>query len=88
MRAVNVQQAKTHLSRLLEEAVAGEDILIAKAGRPYVRLVPCTPEKTPRRLGSWQGRARIAEDFDETPAEVIGLFEGSASARRPRKPPK
>lgn len=40
MKFINIQQAKTHLSRLLEEAVAGEEIVIAKAGRPYVRLVP------------------------------------------------
>ena len=89
MRAVNVQQAKTQLSRLLEEAVAGEDIVIAKAGRPYVRLVPCPPEKLPRRLGAWEGRARVAEDFDETPDEVIHLFEGpSSDRRRTRKPRK
>jgi prevent-host-death family protein len=88
MKAVNVQQAKTHLSRLLEEAVAGEEIIIAKAGRPYVRLVSCTPEETPRRLGGWEGRAHVADDFDDTPEEVIRLFEGEAPstpARRRRK---
>ena len=76
MKLVNVQEAKTHLSRLLEEAAAGEDIVIAKAGRPYVRLVPCLPETTPRALGGWEGRVRVADDFDETPEEVIRLFEG------------
>ncbi len=76
MKSVNIQEAKTHLSRLLEEAIGGEDIVIAKAGRPYVRLVPCLPEHAPRVLGAWQGSVRIADDFDETPDEVIALFEG------------
>jgi prevent-host-death family protein len=88
MKAVNVQQAKTHLSRLLEEAVAGEDIVIAKAGRPYVRLVSCAPDRTPRILGGWEGRVRIADDFDETSEEIIRLFEDSASSRPARKRPK
>ena len=81
MKTVNVQEAKTHLSRLLEEAAAGEDIVIAKAGKPYVRLVPCLPEQSPRPLGGWEGKVWIADDFDETPEEVIRLFEG-------KKPPQ
>jgi prevent-host-death family protein len=79
MKTVNVQEAKTHLSRLLEEAAAGEEIVIAKAGRPYVRLVPCLPERTPRTLGGWQGNVRIADDFDETTDELLELFEGQSS---------
>jgi prevent-host-death family protein len=85
VKAVNIQEAKTHLSRLLEEAVAGEDIVIAKSGRPYVRLVSCLPENTPRSLGGWEGRVRIAHDFDGTPEEVIRLFEGTAGKRPTRK---
>ena len=84
MKSVNIQEAKTHLSRLVEEAMRGEEIVIAKAGRPYVRLVPCPPEDAPRVLGRWQGRMRMAEDFDETPEEIVRLFEGSTPAR-PRK---
>jgi prevent-host-death family protein len=76
VKSINVQQAKTHLSRLLEEAVAGEDIVIAKAGRPYVRLVPCQSDRVPRVLGGWQGRVRIAADFDETSDALIASFEG------------
>jgi len=87
VRTVNVQEAKTHLSRLLEEAAAGEEIVIAKAGKPYVRLVPCLPERSPRALGGWEGKVWIADDFDETPAEVVRLFEGAPSlgARRRRR---
>jgi prevent-host-death family protein len=88
VRSINVQQAKTHLSRLLEEALAGEEIVIAKAGRPYVRLVPCTPDRMPRPLGGWEGKVRMADDFDETPPDVLKLFEGEpvpAAKPRPRR---
>jgi prevent-host-death family protein len=85
MRSINVQEAKTHLSRLLEDAVAGEDIVIAKAGRPYVRLVSCLPSSTPRQLGGWEGKLRVAADFDETPEEVIRFFEGAARPGRRRR---
>jgi len=85
MKAVNIQEAKTHLSRLVEEAVAGEEIVIAKAGRPCVRLVPCAPERTPRQLGGWEGQVVIADDFDETPEEVVRLFEGRPRAPRRRR---
>jgi antitoxin (DNA-binding transcriptional repressor) of toxin-antitoxin stability system len=61
---------------LLEEAVAGEDIVIAKAGRPYVRLVPCQSDRAPRVLGGWKGRVRIAADFERTPEALIDSFEG------------
>jgi prevent-host-death family protein len=85
MKSINVQQAKTHLSRLLEEAVEGEDIVIAKAGRPYVRLVSCLPEATPRKLGGWEGKLHVAVDFDETPDEIVQLFEGESAAKLPRR---
>jgi prevent-host-death family protein len=88
MKSINIQQAKTHLSRLLEEALAGEEIVIAKAGRPYVKLVPCTPDRTPRLLGGGVAKVRMAQDFDDTPEDVLKLFEGEpiASAKpRPRR---
>lgn len=65
--------------------MAGEDIVIAKSGRPYVRLVSCVPENTPRSLGGWEGRVRMAKDFDQTPVDVIALFEGCATPRPTRK---
>jgi prevent-host-death family protein len=71
MRSVNSQQAKTHLSRLVEEAARGEDIVIAKAGKPMVRLVPVVADTTPRKLGVWKGKVWIADDFDETSEELI-----------------
>ena len=72
---VNMHEAKSQLSRLGELAWKGEEIVIAKAGRPYLDLVPHRP-RTPRRLGLLKGRIWVAPDFDETPVEVIEAFEG------------
>lgn len=74
---MNVHEAKTQLSRLLERVAAGEEVIIGKAGRPVARLVPYA--ETPRRRtpGRWKGRVRVADDFDETPDELIDAFEGS-----------
>ena len=58
MRTVNIQAAKTHLSRLVEDAVAGEDIVLAKAGRPLVRLVPFRSESGKRKLGQFKGQVK------------------------------
>jgi prevent-host-death family protein len=76
VKKVNIQEAKTHLSRLLEEAVAGEEIVIAKAGKPYVMLVPWMAQRGARVLGGWEGRVWLSDDFDETPDEVMRLFAG------------
>ena len=72
---INVHEAKTNLSELLRRVEAGEEIVIARAGHPVARLVGVgVPE--PRRPGSWKGQAWIADDFDDTPADLIALFEG------------
>jgi prevent-host-death family protein len=63
-KAVNVHEAKTHLSRLLERVEAGEEITLARAGRPIARLVPIERSTEPRRPGIWAGRLWIAPDFD------------------------
>lgn len=76
MPVVNVHEAKTHLSRLLERVAAGEEIVIAKAGRPVARLVPYAEEDEPRTPGGWEGRVWIADDFDELPADLLAAFEG------------
>ena len=70
MRKVNVQEAKTHLSRLLADVERGEAIAIARAGRVVARLVPATTGN--RVLGADAGRIRIADDFDAPlPAELL-----------------
>ena len=73
---VNVHEAKTHLSRLLERVSAGEEIVIAKAGRPVARLVPYAEDLEPRKLGGWEGRVWIADDFDELPPDLLAAFYG------------
>jgi prevent-host-death family protein len=73
--SVNVHEAKTHLSRLLERAEAGEEIVIARGGRPVAKLVPYRPRRARRKLGRWNGKGWIAPDFDITPPEMVRLFE-------------
>ncbi len=82
MRIANITEAKAQLSRLVEAALAGEEVVIARAGRPLVRLVVVAPDERPRDLsvGYWQGRVRIADDFDAPlPDEVLEAFEGDAT---------
>lgn len=78
---VNVHEAKTHLSRLLDRASQGEDVIIAKAGRPIARLVAIDERPKRRQPGSARGRLIIGEDFDAPlPDEVLRSFEGDESA--------
>lgn len=65
MTKVNVYEAKTHLSRLLARAEAGEEIVIARDGEPVARLVPVHPPRRARRPGTWVGRLHVADDFDD-----------------------
>ena len=77
MKTVNVHEAKTHLSRLLARVAAGEEIVIAKAGRAIARLVPVPGPASERQLGIDRGRVTIADDFDAPlPEEVLSAFEG------------
>jgi len=62
---VNVHEAKTHLSRLLERVQSGEEIVIAKAGKPVARLTPFAAAPAPRKPGRDAGRVLMADDFDE-----------------------
>lgn len=74
---VNVYEAKRHLSRLLDRVLAGEEIVIGRAGKPVARLVPYVEEPPPvRRCGAWKGRVWIADDFDELPEEIAAAFRG------------
>ena len=65
MSSVNVHEAKTHLSRLLDRAHAGEEIIIAKNGEPYARLVPLPGRRPRRQPGTLAGSARMMPDFFE-----------------------
>jgi prevent-host-death family protein len=76
MKIVNIYEAKTHLSRLLREVALGEDVVIAKDGRPLARLVPVTSESAPRELGFAAGRVVIGDDFDAPlPPELQAGFD-------------
>jgi prevent-host-death family protein len=77
MRTVNIHAAKTQLSRLVDAAAAGEEIIIAKAGKPAARLGPLIVPEGKRRLGILAGRLRVPEDFDAPlPDELIEAFQG------------
>jgi prevent-host-death family protein len=79
---VNVDEAETHLSRLLERVEAGEEIVIGRAGRPVARLVPYQPRIRTRQPGTWRGRVQIAEDFDELPEELAAAFYNTPTSAR------
>jgi prevent-host-death family protein len=72
----NIHQAKTHFSKLIERAAAGEEIVIGKAGKPVARLVPYKEAPPQRKPGSMKGKIRIARDFDDLPADVLAAFKG------------
>jgi prevent-host-death family protein len=79
MRTVNIHDAKTHLSRLVEQAAQGEAFVIAKAGRPMVKVVPLDYADTgsQQRLGFMSGEILVPDDFDRMGSnEIVGLFEG------------
>ena len=74
---VTLYQAKTHLSRLVDRAAAGEEIVIAKSGRPRARLVPLEDTRALRVPGKGKGRWRVGRNFGAPlPAEVLDEFEG------------
>jgi len=78
MEIFNIHQAKTHLSRLLERVVGGEEIVIAKNGRPIVKVVPIGDQ--PRRPGRLKGRIEVASNLEAPlPNEVIAAFQGDVA---------
>lgn len=74
MKQVNVHEAKTQLSRLLEEVEAGERVVIARAGEPVAVLAPYRTAIRRRRLGLFVGEASIHSDFDELPPDIAAAF--------------
>ena len=75
-KPINIHAAKTHFSRLVERAARGEEIVIARAGRPVARLVPLGGAARPRRPGLLKGRIRIRKDFDAPlPGGILRLFD-------------
>jgi prevent-host-death family protein len=77
METVNLYEAKTNLSRLVERAAEGEEIIIAKAGRPMARLTRLEQRAGPRPLGLFAGKIRVGADFDDPlPDEIAKAFRG------------
>jgi prevent-host-death family protein len=77
MTQVNIHQAKTQFSRLVDLAAGGEEVIIAKSGKPVARLVPYAPKGVVRRPGSMRGKIRIKKNFDEPlTKELLAAFEG------------
>jgi prevent-host-death family protein len=75
MTKVNIHQAKTQFSRLIEVAAAGEEVIVAKSGKPVARFVSYAPKGTMRRPGSMRGKIRIKKNFDEPlPKELLASF--------------
>lgn len=73
----NLYEAKSALSRLVDRAAEGEEIIIAKAGRPMAKLVPIRKPSKRRKPGGWEGKVVIADDFDAPlPDEIQAVFEG------------
>jgi prevent-host-death family protein len=74
---INIHEAKTHLSRIVEEAAAGREVIIAKAGRKVARLVPLESGCRPKKFGGLKGRIRVPDDFNAPlDARVLAAFEG------------
>lgn len=74
---INMHEAKTHLSRIVERVEAGEEIIISRAGKPVAKVVPIRTTGPRREPGSLRGRIHLADDFDAPlPADVAGAFAG------------
>jgi prevent-host-death family protein len=77
METVNIYEAKTHLSKLVDKAASGEDVIIGRGGKPLARLTTLASAKRPIRFGLLKGKVKVADDFDAPlPDAVLALFEG------------
>ncbi|HQU44320.1 MAG TPA: type II toxin-antitoxin system prevent-host-death family antitoxin [Pirellulales bacterium] len=74
MKIVNIHEAKSQLSKLIERAEAGEEIMIARAGKPVAKLVAYRDQRTTRTGGQWRGKVRLSPDFDVLPDDTAGAF--------------
>jgi prevent-host-death family protein len=76
MIQVNIHQAKTHLSRLLRRVIAGEEVVISRAGRPLAKIVPLEEQPIKREIGTDEGAFHVPDDFNEPlPEEILVEFE-------------
>ncbi len=75
---INMHEAKSRLSQLAEKAWSGDKVVIAKAGKPYLDLIPHKENTQPRKPGRYKGKINIPKDFDKTPVDIIEAFEGDS----------
>lgn len=75
-QTINIHEAKTHFSRLIEEVSHGKEVIIGKAGKPIAKLVPFEIKQTPRQPGYWRGKVIIKKDFDKLPKHLMAAFKG------------
>jgi prevent-host-death family protein len=73
---INIHEAKTHLSRIVDEVAAGAEVIIAKAGKPMARLMPIESAERPKKLGLLKGKVKVPDDFNAPlPDDVLADFE-------------
>ncbi len=78
MKNANISDAKTHLSKLIESVLAGEDVIISQRGKPLVRLIPYEGPSKPRTPGAWKECITISDDFDDESEEINAMFYGES----------
>ena len=78
MVITNISEAKANLSKLIEQVLQGQEVIIGKAGKPVAKLVPLDVDTRPRQLGigAWRGQIWVSDDFDEPSEEMIRQFAG------------
>lgn len=76
MQIFNIHQAKTNLSKLIDKTQKGEDVIIAKAGKPVAKLVAYKEKMKPRKFGLWKGKVWMADNFNDEDKEINKLFYG------------
>jgi len=76
VKVTSIHEAKTHLSKLVQRAVDGEEIIIGKAGKAMVKLIPYDVCEEHRQPGQWRGKVKMAKDFDQLPEDIVGSFSG------------
>ncbi len=81
MKIINIHEAKTHLSQIIERVAHGESVIIGKAGKPMAVLRPYLSTEKPRKAGSMKGKIHIADDFDSDDELIADLFEGLAEKK-------
>ncbi|MDZ4834405.1 MAG: type II toxin-antitoxin system prevent-host-death family antitoxin [Candidatus Melainabacteria bacterium] len=81
MSITNIHDAKSQLSQLIEQAERGEEVIIARAGKPVAKLIPYKKKASRRRGGQWSGKIKVAEDFDQLPEDIGKAFGMVAPAQ-------